>query len=367
MAQNNMEKSGTPIRSLLRKLMPRPQAQPRRVRVGLAGRGPMLHAMLPAYLENPCVKSLALFHPNEKQLRKIAKQYNIETAFSDLDLFMDHVDAVEVFDLGAERHSIAESLLQNGRHVSLQKPFACSLEQADSLMAAASRGKAFLRVNDYSLFYEPYRTLRRLLREREIGEVCAVRIRSNLAGCGGWGPMPEYLAKDKVFFHPAFDKYALAMHLFGGVESVCCYANAMKPKKGGQAVVGCKFRAPGRYGVFEFTYAPDTEIRSEGMPVDDTLEVAGTDGIIWVNNFHGKLTEEPCIEVRRGKKHYTLGIGSGMAMDWEHSLHASATHFLSCIARGAPPELSAKHARKALAVQCAAARAARENAEIFLA
>lgn len=334
------------------------------VRIGIAGGGPLLDPVIRAYAAQPRLESLAVYSPDKEALLKFATDSRIHSVFSEFDEFAAQAEAVEVLDLGADRDIVARSLLEKGRHVSLQKPFAYSMEQADALMAAAHRGRAFLRVNDYSLFFEPHRRVRRLIREGEIGEVCAIRVRSNLAGRGGSGPLPDLLKGEKAFFHPAFDKYALAVYLLGGVESVCCYHSSMKPRRGGRIVAGCKFRAPGRYGVFEHTFAPDTEIRATGLPVDDTLEIAGTDGIIWCNHFHGKLTEAPWIEVRRGKKHYTLGVGSGMALDWEQSLEASAAHFLERVARGRRPELSAAHARKALAVQIAVQTAARENKEV---
>ena len=336
------------------------------MRLGLAGGGPMLSAMAQAYNGLPLVKSTALYHPDKKIAKKLGAQIHADVLYYDPDAFIKNVDAAEVFDLPGSREEIVTALLRAGRHVSVQKPFAKTLPEASRMIKAAKQGGAALRVNDYLFFYEPYKKLRELVRDMEVGEVCAARFRSNLCGAGGWGPMKEWFHDGNVFVHPAFDKFAFIIELLGDIESVCSYGGTMKPKKGGAAVVGFKCKAPGCYGVLELTYAPGTEIRATGLPCDDTIEIAGTDGIIWANHLHGKLTEEPWLEVRRGKKHYTLGIGSGMELDWEHSLRASAQHFLKSVSSNKSPGLTAHTAQKALAFMLAADQAVKENTEVLI-
>lgn len=336
----------------------------RRVRIGLAGEGLLLPHMAEAYRGQPLADSLVFYHPDGKKAKNMAKRLGLNGAVSDIRSFRNEVDAVEVFDLPDGRVEFVERLLKAGKHVSVQKPFAENMEDAKVMARAAKSSGAFFRVNDYALFYEPYVRLKKMIRSMEIGEVCAIRFHSNLVGGGGWGPMPEYLKDGRVLFHPAFDRFALAIDLLGDIESVIASVNPMRPRKGGQAVVAFKYKAPGCYGHFDLTYAPQTAIRTDGLPCDDTIEVAGTDGIIWARHFHGKMTEEPSIEVRRGKKCYSMGIGSGMETDWTDALRASAEHFLKSISKSRQPRLSANDAVKALKFLMATQEASDMRSEV---
>ncbi|HOO57336.1 MAG TPA: Gfo/Idh/MocA family oxidoreductase [bacterium] len=362
MAENGIKKTGMEKLTALFDTG-RADIAARDVRVGLAGGGPLLVPVAKAYSSLGLKHPLVLFSPRSGKPGETPHQIpGIETAGS-FSEFADRVDAVEVFDIPDGRKEIVLRLLEAGRHVSLNKPFARSIEEAEDIARAARRPDAILRVNEYALFYEPYKKLKSLIDAMEIGEVCAVRFQCNLAGADG-APWRELLNEWDCFFHPAFDRFALAMHLLGDVESVICYANRMAADRGGQALVGFKYKSPGRYGVLDLTYAPGTSIRTDGIPCDDRIEVAGTDGVIWANHFHGKMTEEPWIEVRRGKKHYTMGISSDMAVEWKDCIASSANHFLNCAAGRTRPVLSARAAIKALRFQLAAAEASENNREI---
>jgi len=135
---------------------------------------------------------------------------------------------------------------------------------------------------------------------------------------------------------------------------------------GGQSAIALKFRAPGCYGAVELTYAPGTAIRSQGYPCDTSIELAGTDGIIWANHFYGKMAETPWIEIRRGKKYFAHGIGSGMSVEWPDAVRASAAHFASRAANGTAPKPGiARHAH-ALKVILAAIESSESGNEIHI-
>lgn len=299
------------------------------VRLGFAGEGYLLKAMARAYRQCLPGQSFTFFHPNAARCQDVAAELGMETTDFNLESFIDSVDAVIVGELPDQREATISRLIQAGKHVSLQKPFATTLEEVNAYQQAAKQSGAVVRVNEYARFHEPYLKLKQMLDRDEIGEVGSIRIQANLCGVGGWGPMVEYLQSDRMLFHPAFDKFALAIYLGGPIESVTSYLNSMEG--GGQAVIGLKYAQLGCYGVIELTYAPETAIRTDGIPCQDNIEISGTDGIIWARHFHGKMTEEPWLEVRRGTKHYTFGIASGMKLEWGDCLQASAQHFLSTL------------------------------------
>ncbi len=336
-----------------------------RLRMGLAGEGPELPLIAAAFREAGEVTSLLYYHPNTRAAERTAKQLGAESARS-AEEFVSGIGAAELLTLPGGRRDLAESLLRAGVHVSLRKPFAERLDEATCLRAAARESGALLRVDDEAFFFEPYRKLKSLIRNMEIGELCAARFRLNLAGQGGWGPRAELLKDNFGLFHPCFDILAFATDLIGDVESVVSYLNPIDTRRGGQSLIALKFKQPGLYGVMEFSYAPNTAVRSEGYPCDTSMELAGTDGIIWANHFHGKMTETPWLEVRRGKKHYVLGIGSGMALEWTDALRASAAHFAEQAARGGHPRPNVARHFHGLEILTAALEAAESKSEIHL-
>lgn len=335
-----------------------------KIRMGIAGEGPELALVADAFRRSPDVGSLVYFHPDKSKAARFAKTAEIPDSCSDIGEFVPAVDAAEILSIPGAREEVAETLLKSGVHLSLSKPFAASLDEAGRLRRAAAEGGAHLRVDDEAFFYQPYNKLKDYIDTMEIGEVCAARFRVSLAGKGGWGPLPELLKGGDYIFHPCFNQFALAIDLLGEIESVIAYISPMKPKSGGQAMIGFKCKAAGRYGVLEFTYAPQTAIRTEGHPCDASIEIAGTDGIIWMNHFYGKMTETPWIEVRRGKKYFSYGIGSGLELDWADAVRASAAHFAHRAARDAAPRPEiAKHYR-ALKILLAAREASETSSEI---
>jgi len=345
-------------------LLPGRQARKETVcHIGFAGWSPLSRPVAEAYKQiSPHVK-LVLYHPAPDFSPGEPAKSLFQEIISDEAQFLDLVDALEVFDFPGGNVSLVGRMLGNGKYVSVQKPVARSSEEALELIETASKSKKRFRISDYSLYYEPYCKLKQLIDNMEIGEVCAARFRSNLAGKGGVGPVPEWLRRASLF-HPAFDRFGLAIELLGDVSSVSAYMNPMRARKGGQAIASFKCKAPGRYGFLDLTYAPGTSIRTAGFPCDDQVEIAGTDGIIWANHFHGKMTEEPWIEVRRGKKHYTLGIGSGMALDWEHSILRAAEDFVQCMIMDEPARPGFRKARKTLRFMAAAIDAADRNEKV---
>jgi predicted dehydrogenase len=335
----------------------------RKVRVGILGEGPELALLTSAFKSIGTVSSVVYFHPDSKKAAATASALGLGSPASDIGDLASRVDAAEILAFDG-RTEAAESLLLAGKHVSIRKPLAETPEDAAALERAARRGKASLRVDDEAFFFQPIVKLKHLVDSMEIGEICAARFRVNIVGGGSLDPLKRLLKSDNYLFHPCFDCFALAIYFFGDIESVIAYLNPMDMKRGGQGMVCCKFKDPGRYGVFELTYSPGADIRADAYPCDFSIETAGTDGIIWMNHFYGKMTETPWLEVRRGKKYYSMGIGSGMEVSWASALKASATHFATRAAADAPPRADIRIHSRALKVLLAAAESASTKKEI---
>ena len=102
----------------------------------------------------------------------------------------------------------------------------------------------------------------------------------------------------------------------------------MERERGGQGLVACQFAHPGRYGLLECVFAPHLFIRSDYFPYDLEVEIAGTDGIIWLRRGMAKRTQSPAIEVRVGQRAFSFGAASGIEEDWNWAYREAAVCFL---------------------------------------
>ena len=101
-----MIKETDPITGLLGAMLPK-RREERRVRIGLAGDGPMMMAMARAYEGQALAESIALYCPAKSGKKKTAGA-EPENASGDLAEFVGAVDAVEVIDIpGGGRHELA--------------------------------------------------------------------------------------------------------------------------------------------------------------------------------------------------------------------------------------------------------------------
>jgi len=172
--------------------------------------------------------------------------------------------------------------------------------------------------------------MKALLAEDLLGEIGAIRVRAILGGNGA----PQVLAPpfgERPLLHPAFDHFFLLTFLGGPAARLTAYLQPMDAQTGGQAMVAVRHQSAGCYSHLECAYAPELSVRSEYYPHDLTVEVAGTNGIIWLRRGMADRTQEPPLTVRVGREAYTIGIESGMTADWAKVYHEAAAEWLAAI------------------------------------
>jgi predicted dehydrogenase len=266
----------------------------------------------------------------------------------------ERLDGVEVVDDGAEildllaplegRTARALTALEQGQHVLLGPPFAESATDASGLATAAQRSPGILGACVPWSYYPPMTRLRELVTERTIGRVSAVRMRSLIAGQGGWdremspdfrgSRIPEPLPVPAVLCREAFEKLGIAAALLGPLREVICH------DPGGEApcarLVGWKHQARATYGVLELTVAPAMTVRSPYEPRHDILEITGSAGIAWLTRGSALLRNEPTLRVYQGENLLTYG---NLEDDWQVGLDRCAAAFLARVADGVQPGL----------------------------
>ncbi len=242
------------------------------------------------------------------------------------------LDVLEIGPEVREPTEFAAGALEKGLAVSVHHSCLKSHRQLVRLLESARRGRAWLEVFYPYLHYAPLAYTMALLDAGEIGEVTTVRVRATLGRVGeatGTPPQdpPAYLA------HAAFDHFLLLVCLGGAVEKFTAYLNRMDASAGGQGLLAVKYVHPGRYGLLECTFAPQLGLRTDHQPHELEVEIAGTDGIVWLQRGMAARVQAAPVRVRVGRISYSIGVESGLRDSWGHVYQAAVEQRLQRVTR----------------------------------
>ena len=117
----------------------------RDLKAGVAGAGVFGGYHARQYARLPGARLAAVYDPDPVRGAALASELGAE-AFSDLAAFVEAVDLVSVTSPATTHAGTAMAALTNGRHVYMEKPLAVSIEEADGLIAAATKAGVVLAV-----------------------------------------------------------------------------------------------------------------------------------------------------------------------------------------------------------------------------
>jgi predicted dehydrogenase len=153
-----------------------------------AGRIADLHAL--AYAGNPEARIYGVCDTDAEWASRRAEEWGAERTFSDYrDVLADpDVDGVEILTPHHLHEEMAVAALGAGKHVSLQKPMARTLAEADAITRAARASDHVFRVLENYRYYPPYVRAKEMLDSGEIGEPVTLRMKvigGNRRAAGG--------------------------------------------------------------------------------------------------------------------------------------------------------------------------------------
>ena len=101
-----------------------------KVRLGVLGAGNIAVMNVRGYLEDPRCDIVAVCDTDEEIGRLAAKEWGAESYYGDLDAMLadDSIDAVEILTPTHLHHEHVIAALEAGKHVSVQKPIANSVD-----------------------------------------------------------------------------------------------------------------------------------------------------------------------------------------------------------------------------------------------
>lgn len=354
------------------------------LRAGFVGGGRIADLQAIGWLEHPDAAIGAICDLNEAVRSARASEWGAKP-YADFDEMLadDSIDVVEILTPHHLHVDQAIAALEAGKHVSLQKPPATSLDDYDRLYgpveAAAEKGVQF-RVFENFMWYPPHVLARKLIDEGEIGDVLSVRLitAAGKQGSGqGWHIPPEAHAWRldpslagggmATFDHGYHCFHMGRMFIDDPVETVHAFINVIELPGGGMidapAMITWRYSGMPRYGSWEVIASLGLDVRSDYYVSDDRMEIRGSKGIIWVNQCQGRLLEEAPVVL------YSDGVESAfhtIEWDWSSSFRDGTFALVESILGGIPPRLDIDDARETLAFAIGAQVSAAEHREVGL-
>ena len=352
------------------------------VRVGFLGCGRIADLQCLGYLEHRQARIHAVCDVDGALAKRRAEEWGAERVYTDYEQLVSDpdLDLIEILTPHHlhEEHAIAA--LEAGKHVSLQKPPARSLEEFDRITAVAEREGSTLRVFENFMHYPPHRKARELIEAGGIGMPLSVRVKTAAghpdAGWSvaltsqAWRLNRETCGGGSTTFDHGYHCFNMGRYFMPAeVETVHAFIHWTKlgddSAIDAPALISWRYAGePVRYGSWEVIASLAMRVRSDYYVSDDRIEVHGSEGILWVNRCTGKLLEEPSVVLYREGETRAF---HDLPTDWATSFDAGGRDMIDALLEGRQPSQSAAGARETLAFALAAQRSAAEGREVTIA
>lgn len=222
-------------------------------RIIQVGVGAMGRHWLEAILRSQQWELVALVDTNRETLRQVMEQYSLagKSCFSDLEEALSKVEAEAVLDVTppSSRKEVCLRALSSGKHVLSEKPLADTLENAKIIVEAAEKAGRLFMVSQSYRFQPAPRTIKKIIFEREIGEIGYVTIsfHKGVKFPGTFREIMDYpLVVDMSIHH--FD----LMRFLLGKEPLTVQARSWRPSWSrfrGDPCVNCTFEFNGGFSI----------------------------------------------------------------------------------------------------------------------
>ena len=350
-----------------------------RVRIGIVGAGNIATLNVPGYRQHARCDVVALCDPRPEVLERRASEWGVERTFTDLAglLAADDIDAVEILSPTPLHATHAIAALEAGKHVSVQKPIANSIGDAERMVDAAVAAGRMLRVTENCCHYPPLVKARELIRAGAIGTPTVVRIKTVVGRTesrfqteldpAGYTWRFDAQSPGGHLFDDVMHKYAMALWLIDA--SVRTAQAVVRPGPlffEAPTVALFEYDRPDLLGMMEVSYAPDMFIASDHYGADEFFEIQGTRGFVWVTRLCGRLHADlaPVVLYEEDGRRTSF---TGLDASYDGSFRRAAGAFVDGLLAGEEPDLAPATAIDALRLCFAVYQASNERRPVELA
>jgi predicted dehydrogenase len=354
------------------------------VRIAIVGCGRIsdLHAL--GYREREDAAITAVCDAKKGRAKAKAKKWGVdsERVYSDYERLLadPEIDLVELLVPHHFHAGMTVAACQAGKHVSVQKPMALDVAEADRMLAAAEQASVTLRIFENFVFYPPNVRARQMIDAGEIGEPQMIRIHVGTGksdtewkvplGSWLWRIDETKCGGGLLIFDHGYHLFSLAYYLMGEVERVFAWIDT-NPVGGGIPVrvaqvdapvtIMFQFKSPRRYGVMDFTHTPEMVMDSVYYADDDRVEVIGEKGILFINRCTARTVDLPPLVMFRDGHTTEIPIERS---EWHDSFIDCTHHLIDVLHHGGQPVLDGHTGKAVLKFSLAAHRSACDSMEV---
>ena len=363
------------------------------LKVGIIGTGVIFDLNILGYLNNNDVEITCLCNrTNEKAKMKIEK-FKLNKSipvYSDYKEMLDkeELDLVEIL---LPHHLHADATIWAAKKglkgISVQKPMALSLEEADNMINACKDSGSILSIYENFVFDPHILKAKELIDQDYIGDPSSIRIKVAMGSKGGreipegankWRRDPKQVGGSKkgspVLFDNGWHAFTLGWWLFGeSIEKVFAWTDNYKGIDA-PAYVMWKFKASRehvvpQYGNMEFSLMPEMKLPSNYYPTDEFIEIIGSRGLMKINqgtSIGNQMSNSeifaPIVIIRDGK----VETYTNFEKDWKYSFINATKHFIEAVKGNKEPILSGEQAKNILKFNLAAIKSSELGRDVYL-
>lgn len=320
---------------------------------------------------------VAVCDTRKRAARARAKEWDVDKIYTDYSKLLQDPE-INLVELLVPHHLHAEMTIaacRAGKHVSVQKPMALTVTEANQMIAAAEAAGVVLRVYENFVFYPPHVRAKKMVEAGEIGEPQMIRLhvstgKSETAWkvplrAWAWRFNEKLSGGGPLVFDHGYRLFSLAHYLMGNIERVYAWIDktAVVPTKyvDAPATIMFQFKAPRRYGVLDFAHTPHMVMDSIYYADDDRIEIIGDKGILFINRCTARTVDLPPLMLFHDGKTTPVPIERA---EWHHSFIDCTRHLLDVLQNGGEPVLNGRTGKTVLQFTLAALLSARQGKEI---
>ncbi len=351
-----------------------------KIKVCIVGVGRIATLNVLGYKDHPDAEIYAVCSRSGEKAQKAAAEWGARKIYTDYDEMLKDPD-IDMIELLVPHNLHCEMTIKAckaGKHISLQKPMAMSLEEADRMIAAANEAGIKLKVYENFMFYPPYVKAKQLIEEGVIGEPITMRYKMNAGkqtlgwsvddDTWKWRMEEETCGGGPLVFDDGYHKFSIAKFLMGEVEKVAAWIDRTDVIPGvfyedAPAMIMWKYKNAKKYGFMDITYSEDLFIDTDYYSCDERVEVTGSKGVLWVTRCTGKMMQVPTLIVYKDGQITTY---EGLRDDWGDSFIDSTRDFIDALKNDREPKLTGEEGREILKFALAAIQSSKEKREIYL-
>lgn len=160
----------------------------KKIKVAVFGCGAIAQRRhIPEYAENENVELVAFADPKIERAQEMAETYGGKAYASYEEILAnEEVDAVSVCTPNYLHAPMTIAAANAGKHVLVEKPMACSKEEAEQMIAAAKKNNVYLMVGHNQRLMPPHVKAKEILDSNKLGKVLTFRTSFGHPGPEAW-------------------------------------------------------------------------------------------------------------------------------------------------------------------------------------